>query len=205
MGRTTSALLVATDLPGAWRLNTARKQSPARRTAGALLGARTGISMIDSWFFTVDVVLNVDLGRMWAAHAARQADATLFVHPNDHPYNSDIVETDMSDRIVALHPYPHQRGRDLPNLVNAALYVVEKRCVTQSQRSMKLLILRSILFRSSCGMAGMSALTAAANTSRMRGTPDRLSIVIADMASGRVDEGSRRLRLRQSFSIATGT
>ena len=131
------------------------EEAEPRGTAGALLDAH---GHLDDRFVVLygDVVLNVDLGRMWAAHAARRADATLFVHPNDHPYNSDIVETDMSDRIVALHPYPHPRGRDLPNLVNAGLYVVEKRCLeTRSLRSMEFSILRSILFRSSCVIASI--------------------------------------------------
>jgi hypothetical protein len=52
--------------------------------------------------------------------------ATIFFYPNDHPHNSDIVEIDGEGFVRALHPYPHPRGALLPNLVNAALYVVER-------------------------------------------------------------------------------
>ena len=91
-----------------------------RGTAGALLDA---VEHLDERFVVLygDTVLNVDIGRMWTEHQKRGADATLFVHPNDHPHDSDIVETDATDRIVALHLYPHPPDRDLPNLVNAAL------------------------------------------------------------------------------------
>ena len=154
MGRATSALLVATVLLGAWRLNTAKKQ---RRAAPREHFARpTSVSTIEFVVLYGDIVLNVDLERMWSTHVAREADATLFVHPNDHPYDSDIVETDLSDWIVALHPYPHPQERDLPNLVNAGLYVVEKRCLERrSPRSMEFLILPSNLFRSCCMTASI--------------------------------------------------
>ena len=44
-----------------------------------------------------DTMVNVDLERMLSAHSAAKADATLFLHPNDHPHDSDLVE--------------HRRGR----------------------------------------------------------------------------------------------
>ena len=51
---------------------------------------------------------------------------TLFLHPNDHPQDSDIIEIDEFGRILKIHGYPHTENVYLPNLVNAALYWVKK-------------------------------------------------------------------------------
>jgi D,D-heptose 1,7-bisphosphate phosphatase len=54
------------------------------------------------------------------------AAATIFLHPNDHPHDSDLVEIEDDGRVVQFHAYPHPEGSWYPNLVNAALYVVER-------------------------------------------------------------------------------
>ena len=73
-----------------------------------------------------DTLMDVDFGRLIAAHAAHGADGTLFLHPNDHPHDSDIVEVDKDGWIRAFHPYPHPPHAYLPNMVNAGLYVIER-------------------------------------------------------------------------------
>ena len=100
------------------------EQAP-RGTAGALLDA---LSQVLGTFVVLygDTYLDVDLRRMWDVHASRGADATLFVHPNDHPHDSDLVELDQQSFVTALHPYPHPEERDNDNLVNAALFVVQR-------------------------------------------------------------------------------
>lgn len=180
------------------------EEAEPRGTAGAL---REAYEHLDDRFVVLygDIVLNVDLERMWSAHATRQADATLFVHANDHPYDSDIVETDMSDQVVALHPYPHPRGRDLPNLVNAGLYVVEKRCPDSIPKVDGILDfvkqLVPILLR---GGKHVSAYRSREYI-KDAGTPDRLSIVVADIASGRVDDGSLETPAPAVFLDRDGT
>lgn len=73
-----------------------------------------------------DTLFDIDLAAFVAAHAQAGADATLFLHPNDHPADSDLVEVDDEGRVTAFHGYPHPPGAWLPNLVNAALYCVER-------------------------------------------------------------------------------
>jgi histidinol-phosphate phosphatase family protein len=93
-------------------------------TAGAVISA---LERLPAEFLVLygDTMVNVDLARMSEAHRASRADCTLFLHPNDHPHDSDLVETNDAGEIVAFHPYPHPLGACLPNQVNAALYVVE--------------------------------------------------------------------------------
>ena len=113
-----------------WGLNIACiAEDRARGTAGAVLDALDHLH--DSFFVLYgDTVLDVDLGAMARAHEAARPDATLLVHPNDHPADSDIVEVDADGVVLAIHGYPHPPGKDLPNLVNAGLYILEKRALT---------------------------------------------------------------------------
>ena len=74
-----------------------------------------------------DTMVNVDLERMWSIHTQARADATLLLHPNDHPLDSDLVETDHAARVTAFHHRPHSPGVWRQNLVNAGLYVLEKK------------------------------------------------------------------------------
>jgi histidinol-phosphate phosphatase family protein len=96
-----------------------------RGTAGAVLAALDALAD-DFIVLYGDTLLNVHLGRMWRFHEESHADATLFLHPNNHPHDSDLVEMDQDDWITAFHPYPHPPGSLFPNLVNAGLYVVSR-------------------------------------------------------------------------------
>lgn len=112
-----------------WGLSvTCIEEERARGTAGAVLDALPHLA--DSFFVLYgDTVLDVDLPTMARAHEAANPDATLLVHPNDHPADSDIVEVDAAGTVLAIHGYPHPPGKDLPNLVNAGLYILEKRAL----------------------------------------------------------------------------
>ena len=53
-------------------------------------------------------------------------DGLIFVHPNSHPYDSDVIIEGENNLIQDIRPYPHKTEEVLPNLVNAALYVLKK-------------------------------------------------------------------------------
>ena len=97
-------------------------------TAGAVLA---GFGRLAERFAVMygDTMINVDLARFWQAHERSGAEATLFLHPNNHPLDSDLVEMDDASRITAFHNRPHDAGRFFQNLVNAGLYVIEKRAL----------------------------------------------------------------------------
>ena len=97
----------------------------ARGTAGAL---RDALDVMDDLFLVLygDTYADVDLDALWKSHAASGGVATLLLHPNDHPDDSDLVEVDAQSRVVAVHPYPHPEHAVYANLVNAALYVLER-------------------------------------------------------------------------------
>jgi D,D-heptose 1,7-bisphosphate phosphatase len=71
-----------------------------------------------------DIMVNMDLERLVDFHQQKDGICTLVVHPNDHPYDSDLVEIDKDQKIIAFHPKPHEENKYHRNLVNACLYVM---------------------------------------------------------------------------------
>lgn len=97
-----------------------------RGTAGAVLQA---LDHLEEEFLLMygDTMLDVDLDRFHQYHLADgNVAATLFLHPNDHPHDSDLVDVDERGYITGFYPYPHDSNCYYPNLVNAALYWIRK-------------------------------------------------------------------------------
>lgn len=97
-------------------------------TAGAVLA---GFEHLAERFVVLygDTMVNVDLTRIWNAHEKAHAAATLLLHPNDHPFDSDLVEINSESLVTAFHNRPHDGTAWRQNLVNAGLYVLEKRAL----------------------------------------------------------------------------
>jgi D,D-heptose 1,7-bisphosphate phosphatase len=100
-------------------------EKDARGTAGALLDA---LGCMDDKFLVLygDTYADIDLAALWQSHVNSGATGTLLLHPNDHPDDSDLVEVDAQLRVVAVHAYPHPADKVYANLVNAALYVLQR-------------------------------------------------------------------------------
>ena len=103
-------------------------------TAGALAELQSELGSAPFWVFYADTLSSIDLGRMEAFHRQHGAEATLLVHPNDHPYDSDLVDAEPSGRIRAVYGKPHPADREVRNVVNAALYLFEPGLLNQIPR-----------------------------------------------------------------------
>ena len=92
-------------------------------TYGALYNA---LPNLEKKFFVFygDTFLDINLSNMWSAHNSHKADCTIFVHPNDHPHDSDLVESDTKGFIKKI--YHRSANNKVRNLVNAGLYIINK-------------------------------------------------------------------------------
>jgi histidinol-phosphate phosphatase family protein len=102
-------------------------EKQALGNGGALVNSYAQLEDIFYYLYG-DLVIDVDLRAMARFHNNRKAELTMFVHPNDHPHDSDLVGATTEGRVTQLFGYPHG-GQDIQNLVNAALYVVSKNFV----------------------------------------------------------------------------
>lgn len=173
-------------------------------TAGAVMAA---LPELPEQFLVLyaDTMVNVDLDRICAAHAASGAQATLFLHPNDHPWDSDLVETDQNGRVVAIHSYPHPEGALLPNQVNAALYVLKASALSGfALPSQPLDFARHVfpeLLRRDVHLHGYRS----PEYIKDAGTPERLDHVEADLRNGVVARSSLSVRCPAVFLDRDGT
>ena len=80
-------------------------------------------------FFLIfgDILFDIDLERMWKFHTEKNAYATLFIHPNTHPFDSDLVEYDSDGRIRRLLLKHDIRTGFYRNCVNAGIYIFDKK------------------------------------------------------------------------------
>lgn len=140
-----------------------------------------------------DVLVDMDLNRLFKFHREKQSDATLVVHPNDHPHDSDLVELDDHQRIKAVHPKPHPQGVYYHNMVNAATYIFSSKVLGHLEKGKKADFGKDIfpvLFEK-IKMYGYNT----TEYLKDMGTPDRLEQVSADIQSGKV--AARNLENKQ--------
>lgn len=114
-------------------------------TAGALPELK---EWLEQTFLLVfgDTVFDISLSRMLAFHREKRALATLFVHPNSHPFDSDIVLRDGDGRVRDLLPKHEERASWYDNCVNAGLYIVERELCGRIPRGEKADLEKQVLW-----------------------------------------------------------
>ena len=179
-------------------------EAAPRGTAGAL---RDALPWLERTFLVVygDTYFDVDLQALARTHERRGADATIMVHPNDHPHDSDLVELDDAGWVRALWPCPHPPAPQRRNLVNAAL------CVLQRDRLAELIDpegssdLAKHVFPAMLTAGRKLAAHLSVEYIKDMGTPERLDRVEADIASGLPERLSTRQARSAVFLDRDGT
>jgi D,D-heptose 1,7-bisphosphate phosphatase len=99
-------------------------EATPRGTAGALIDV---LPELNEQFLVAygDTFFDIDLAAFWKFHKDQMSDVSIFLHPNDHPHDSDLVEVDSDLQVHKIHPYPHD-SHWRQNLVNAAIYMFNK-------------------------------------------------------------------------------
>lgn len=144
-----------------------------------------------------DVVVNMHLGYLVDFHRAQKSDATLVLHPNDHPYDSDLVEMNQEKRITKFHPKPHEPGKYYRNLVNAGVYILSPKVVAEIPQNAKADFGKDI-FPSLVEKLHITGYNTSEYLKDM-GTPDRLEKVSAALKSGKVERSSFEHRQKAIF------
>ena len=189
-----------------WGLNVACvDDGRPRGTAGAVLAAFDRLA--DEFLVMYgDTMLEVNLARFHDFHIeVGGVAATLFLHPNDHPQDSDIVEIDDDGLVIGLHPCPHDHSRYYPNLVNAGLYWVNKRALKPWQDEPGMLDFGKDLFpamlRQGLMLRGFNSFEYIKDI----GTPSRLDKVCAHFRSGKIRRASLDYAQSMVFIDRDGT
>lgn len=117
-------------------INYIREKSPLG-SAGALYYLKDIIGDKNVVFVFGDVMLKLDWNRMINFHENKQADATLLVHPNAHPYDSDLLMMDEDCRIIGIDFKNNIRDYWYKNLVNAGIYILNNEILDSFEEPQK--------------------------------------------------------------------
>jgi histidinol-phosphate phosphatase family protein len=174
-------------------------------TAGAILRV---YDLLQSEFLVVygDTMLNVDLNRFYEYHNQHQSSvATLFLHPNDHPSDSDLVELDINGLVLGFHPYPHDSSKYYPNLVNAALYWIRKEALLSWKDNNLMLDFGKNLFpmmlKKNFIIRGYNSI----EYIKDGGTPSRIDKICGDLLSGKIKKSNLNNLQKAIFIDRDGT
>ena len=173
-------------------------------TAGALLEVK---SLLKESFLVLyaDVYIELNLKKFLDFHKNNDSKVSIIVHPNDHPFDSDIVIIDKHKNVKNFSCHPHHR-KNLKNLVNAAVYVIDKSCLDE-----KLFIKQNKLdiaqdFFPALLKSGIDISTyKTCEYIKDMGTPDRLLSVEQDIKSGVTNSRKLENRRKAIFLDRDGT
>ncbi|MBR1092278.1 HAD-IIIA family hydrolase [Bradyrhizobium manausense] len=157
-------------------------------TAGAVLAV---LDQLQEKFLVIygDLLVDADFAPMIAAHKQNKADGTLFLHPNDHPFDSDLVELDSGGRVIRFLPYPRPPEEFHRNLVNAAVYLLERDALRDFVDIQKPSDFGKNLFAEMIRAGKRLLGYVSFEYIKDIGTPDRLDKAVRDLRSGRVERG----------------
>ncbi len=154
-------------------------------TGGALYYLKNYISD-DFVFLFGDVFLSVDFNRMINYHCSKKSDATLFVHPNIHPYDSVLVNSDINGKIIDIDSKRTARDYDYKNNVNAGIFIFSPKIFNYVKEPVKTDLENNIIvpmINDGCNMFTYKSTEYAKDM----GTPERYYDVNQDCESGLVE------------------
>ena len=174
-------------------------------TAGATINV---MEMLNDEFLIIygDTMLDIDLDRFYLFHKKDSTTAaSLFLHPNDHPHDSDLVEINEDNNVICFHPYPHDKSKFYSNLVNAALYWVNKYCLINWQHKVSYLDFGKDIFPKMLEMNYKIRGYRSNEYIKDCGTPTRLDKVCSDLINGKIERSKLNYKSGAVFLDRDGT
>lgn len=178
------------------------KEGEPLGTAGSVK-ALEGVLKDDFLVLYGDVMMDVNVDNFIRYHRAKNSKGTLALHPNSHPYDSDLVEVALDKRIVAFHSKPHGESEHNHNLVNACLYLLSPKIFSFIPKNTKCDFGKDIFPVAFKKIQMFGYLTAEYILDM--GTPERLIMVEKDLASGKISALNNTNKRKAIFIDRDGT
>ncbi len=182
--------------------------------AGALFKLRDRLDD-DFLLLNADSIFDIDFNRFVAYHRRKGGLATLFTHPNSHPYDSGLIIADDHGAVEQWLAKEDDRPKWYRNRVNAGLHIINPRALDVAGidgtlvgtevdgKTMKVDLDRQIL-KPLCGTGRMFCYDSPEYVKDM-GTPERYESVCSDYRAGIVQARNLRNRQKAVFLDRDGT
>lgn len=170
--------------------------------AGALLRLKERLTE-DFLLLNADAVFDIDFNRFVGSHRKHGGLATLFTHPNNHPYDSGLIVADEMGRVTRWLTKEDDRKGYYRNRVNAGLHVLSPKLLDQVFDTPKVDLDRQIL-KPLAGTGEMYVYDSPEYVKDM-GTPDRYATVCKDFEEGKVQARNLKNKQKAIFLDRDGT
>ena len=173
-------------------------------TAGAFYYLKEKIK--EEYFLLVfgDVFFDIDIKRMEEFHREKRAKATLFVHPNTHPFDSDLVVKDREQKILSFHLKTQVRDGWYDNCVNAGFYILSKEVCEKVKQPQKTDLEKEILMQMAENQEGIYAYSSTEYIKDI-GTVERMEKTIEEIQSGLIKKRNLKYDQKCIFLDRDGT
>ena len=160
--------------------------------AGALYELKDKLTE-DFLLINGDALFDFDVKRFINYHNEKNGLATIFTHPNTHPYDSGLILADKNNCVEKWLTKEDERPKYYKNRVNAGIHILSPKVLDERPNKEKIDLDRNI-FKPLCGTGKMYAYDSTEYVKDM-GTPERYNEVGEDYLSGKV--ARRNLRNKQ--------
>ena len=173
-------------------------------TAGAFYYLKDKIDAKDFMLVFGDIFFDMDFDRMEDFHFKNSALTTLLAHPNGHPYDSDLIQTDDTGRVIGFDSKHNVRDYWYDNMVNAGMYIINKRLLDLVKEPVKTDFEKDIL----ANQVRLGANIYAYHTPEYVkdvGTVDRINATVEELKSGLIQSKNLKNKQRAIFLDRDGT
>ena len=73
-----------------------------------------------------DLIFNIDFKKFFLFHKRNKSDVSFLVHPNDHPFDSDLLEINKENKLIKFHKKPHSK-KNIGNLCLSGIMIINKK------------------------------------------------------------------------------
>jgi D-glycero-D-manno-heptose 1,7-bisphosphate phosphatase len=182
------------------RIKYIREKEPLG-TAGALFYLKDEIKD-DFLMLNGDIIFDINIGKFFDFHKKQGGKATVFTHPNNHPYDSGIIIADKDFHVMNwLHKEDERKW--YKNRVNAGLHIISPDILTLFTEPRKTDLDRDVL-KKLIETRGLVCYDSPEYVRDM-GTPDRYKQVINDVESGLVERKNLSNKQEAVFLDRDGT
>lgn len=170
--------------------------------AGALFRIKDKLTE-DFLLLNADAIFDVDFNRFVAFHRQHGGLATLFTHPNSHPYDSGLILADDSGAVAQWLTKEETRPQWYRNRVNAGLHVLSPKVLDMQITTPKVDLDRQLL-KPLAGTGKMFCYDSPEYVKDM-GTPERYEAVCRDFRDGKVQARNLKNLQKAIFLDRDGT
>lgn len=173
-------------------------------TAGAFYYLKDKIDAKDFMLVFGDVFFDMDFDRMEDFHFKNSALTTLLAHPNGHPYDSDLIQTDDTGRVIGFDSKHNVRDYWYDNMVNAGMYIINRKLLDLVKEPVKTDFEKDIL----ANQVQLGANIYAYHTPEYVkdvGTVDRINATVEELKSGLIQSKNLKNKQRAIFIDRDGT